>query len=238
MDPTPNLGGIPGSPYRASNTIKYANSVGPLTIEADLRLNGNGDEAGTDGLAGDGGGIGIRVAVTDNLTLAAAYDTEDRSDNLRHVYQPAVPAVAATSQGGKAVAAVPGKTGIGPDTDRVGVSGKVTLGQFWGTLAWSSHNVTATSFDAAGTVTGMSETETDYAQLFVGASLTDSTSAWVGYGQSETEGSTLTPSAVNVGLNHSLGGGLSVFYEGKSDDSDVAGQDSTLTHYAALRLDF
>ena len=236
MDPTPFLGGILGTVYRASNTIKYANSVGPLTIEADLRLNGGGDEPGTDGadhdrgLAGEGGGLGVRVAVTDNLTLAAAYDVEDRSDNLRHVYTPAVAAQPANNVA-IAVPKADAVTGRGPEFDRVGVSGKLELGQFWGTLSWSSKNVT-------GTATDRSEKETEYAQLFIGASLTDSTSGWVGYGQSETEGSNLKPSAVNVGLSHSLGGGLSVFYEGKSSDNDMANQDSSITHYAALRFDF
>jgi len=227
MDPTPNLGGVPGSPYRASNTIKYANAVGPLTIEADLRLNGGGDEAGTDGLAGDGGGLGVRVVVTDNLTLAAAYDTEDRSDNMMYEYKAADEAAGTDAETGRG----PETDRRGPETDRVGVSGKLTLGQFWSTLAWSSKNVTGTKDDR-------SESETEYAQLFVGASLTDSTSAWVGYGQSETEGKPETPSAINVGLSHSLGGGLSVFYEGKANDNDKPNQDSTLTHYAALRFDF
>ncbi len=230
MDPTPRYGGIPGTPYRASNTIKYANSVGPLTVEADLRLNGGGDEAGTDSLAGDGGGLGVRVAVAEGLTLAAAYDTEDRSDNLRHVYTAAVAAQPANNVA-PAVTAKGAVTGRGPETDRVGVSGKLELGQFWGTLAWSSKNVT-------GTATDRSEKETEYTQLFIGASLTDNTSAWVGYGQSETEREKEEPSVVNVGLSHSLGGGMSLFYEGRSEDTDKANQDSKIGHYVALRFDF
>ena len=220
MDPTYSLGGVPGSPYRASNTIKYVNSVGPLTVHADLRLNGGGDEAGTDGLAGDGGGLGVRVAVAEGLTLAAAYDTEDRSDNMMHEYVSAKDATATK----------PARKGQGPETDRVGVSGKLELGQFWGTLAWSSKNVN--DYDAK------TEKETEYTQLFIGASLTDNTSGYVGYGQSETEGSMLEPSVVNVGLSHSLGGGMSLFYEGRSEDTDETNKDSIIRHYVALRFDF
>ncbi|MYD76195.1 MAG: porin, partial [Gammaproteobacteria bacterium] len=84
MDPTYWVAGISGStPYRSSNTIKYSNSVGPLSLQADLRLNGKAEGADSaEGLRGDGGGIGLRVAVTDSFTLAAAYDTEDQSDEM------------------------------------------------------------------------------------------------------------------------------------------------------------
>ena len=75
-------GGIDGRPgSRSSNTIKYSNSVGPLNLTIDYRQN-DSQEAGTDVLAGNGGALGISIAVTDNITLALAYDTDDMSDKM------------------------------------------------------------------------------------------------------------------------------------------------------------
>ena len=74
IDPTRYHGGAGTGilPYRTANTIKYANSVGPLSLELDLRT----DDAGS----GDGAGLGISVAVNDNLTLAAAFDSAGNPD--------------------------------------------------------------------------------------------------------------------------------------------------------------
>ena len=82
VSPTYSLGayiysGVAGGPLRTSNTIKYANSYGPLSLQLDVRLNGSaesGDKA--EKLAGDGLGLGLRFAVNDNLTIAAAFDNE------------------------------------------------------------------------------------------------------------------------------------------------------------------
>ena len=198
FDPTYWNSGIYGSadPYRSSNTIKYSNSVGPLALEVDLRLN-DGKDTAKEGehLRGTGGGVGLRVNVTDNVTLAAAFDTEDQTEE-----KPA-----------------------GPETDRIGLSGHISFGQFWGKLAWSSRD------------TG---TETDLAQLWVGADLTDSTNAMIGYGQSETDGIDETPSVVTLGLYHNMGGGLRLWYEGRSDDDDMPNTDNVVAHYAGIRYDF
>jgi len=95
-------GEYPGS--RSSNTIKYSNSVGPVSLQADLRLNGGHDEGGTESLGkGDGGAIGIQASLTHNVSLGFEFDTQDTSD-----------------QAG------------GNETDWVGLSGMVSLGAVLG----------------------------------------------------------------------------------------------------------
>jgi predicted porin len=85
IDPTYTLGyyiysSFVEGPYRASNTIKYSNSFGPVYLELDVRLN-ESDETTADAekLNGDGVGLGVSFAATDNLTLAIAFDSEDAS---------------------------------------------------------------------------------------------------------------------------------------------------------------
>ena len=302
MDPSWNQGGIGGTPYRASNTVKYGNSVGPLNLELDLRLNDGGDETGTEGLAGEGGGLGVRVAVTDNITLGFAYDNEDRSDMITpavygdrydlsgldgdQVKVLGLKRTKAEQDEGDAhtgpysgltvlktgtdhyclssamvseksakitqnnamanedddadtgkVRALPGGTNYactataaktGTETERMGVSAKISLGQFYGIFAYSTKNVTDNG----------KETETEYAQVWGGVHLADSTSALIGFGQSETEGMDANPSAVTLGLYHKMGGGLQLFYEGISKDPDTAGMDNTSNHKAGIRFDF
>ena len=292
MDPTYWVAGISGStPYRSSNTIKYSNSVGPLSLQADLRLNGKAEGADSaEGLRGDGGGIGLRVAVTDSFTLAAAYDTEDQSDEMMttaavyggysvgldadelevlgldsddlpdatpdntndalycvteaqardKVAKLAAHNTAENTNHDASVTAIavanglPGRcmvsaasTTKGAETDRIGISAHMSMGQFWGKLGWTSKEVTQG---------GMSK-DTDYTQLWLGTSLSDSTSAMVGYGKSETDGSTAEPDALTLGLYHNMGGGLRLWYEGKSSDADD-GSDKSTDHYVGIRYDF
>ncbi len=199
LDPTFVVGpvGTP-TPFRSPNTIKYSNSVGPLALEADLRL---GDEGGEgDDLSGNGGGIGIRVAATDNLTIAAAFDADDQTDNGSNEHA------------------------------RAGVSGKVSFGQFWGALSWSSHEEENSA--------GVTQADKEYVAGYVGMSFTDSTSGWVGYSMSETENVMAEPSKIAAGLYHKLGGGLQLWYEGGSEDKDTAGSDDHVKHWIGIRYDF
>ena len=301
MDPSWTQGGGGDTPFRASNTIKYANAFGPLNLELDMRLNGGGDEEGTEGLAGDGGGFGVRVAVTDNLTLGFAYDNEDRSDHVTpavygHTYTvPNLTAAQAKVLGTKRTKAAsdtgtnlsgpysgytyvgdketydrmyclsdamltadnakftannaeaendvptpdvgadnPGaactvtKAKTGAETERLGVSAKLTMGQFYGIVAYGTKNVTDNG----------KETESEYTQVWGGIHLSDSTQALVGFGQSETEGKDANPSAVTLAMYHNMGGGLQVFYEGQSNDPDTAGMDNSVNHKAGIRFDF
>ena len=173
-------GGIGGGVgNRTSNTLKYANSVGPLSLQLDLRVNDKDPADDVQGAnKGNGGGIGLKAALTDNITLGFAADTDDTN---------------------------------GADTDRIGVSGMVTLGQFWGSLSWINKEET----NAMGRTTG----DTDYTSLWVGADVADATSVHFGYGQ-EDGGGEATPTATTFGVLHNLGGGLKVWYEGQIQDDD------------------
>ena len=86
VSPTYTLGyylysSVGGAPFRASNTIKYSNTYGPLYLELDVRFNGsNEDSAAGEKIRGDGIGLGLSFAVNDNLTIAAAFDNETGGD--------------------------------------------------------------------------------------------------------------------------------------------------------------
>ena len=71
-----------GGPFRASNTLKYSNTFGPVYFELDGRLNGS-DEGGNvaEGLRGDGIGAGITFAVGDYVSIGLAADYEDGPDS-------------------------------------------------------------------------------------------------------------------------------------------------------------
>ena len=190
--------GYPGS--RSSNTIKYSNSAGPISFQADLRLDAAADgeyEAGTEKLGkGNGGALGLQAALSDNVTLGFGFDNQDQTD-----------------------------MDGGTERDVFGVSGMVTLGQFWGSLAYAMEEETNTA-------------DTDRIQLWAGASLTDQTSALFGYGQSEQDGVDQTPNTLTVGLVHNLGGGFRIWYEGNAIDDDVADMDTAALHEVGLRFDF
>ena len=83
ISPTYTLGyylysGVGSGLYRASNTIKYSNSFGPVSMELDVRLNESNEGTDVAEVAnGDGIGLGLSFAVTDNITVALAFDSED-----------------------------------------------------------------------------------------------------------------------------------------------------------------
>jgi len=81
VSPTFSLGAGSATPFRASNTIKYANSFGPVSLDVDVRLN-DSDEDGdvAEGLNGNGYGIGLTINPTDFFTLALAIDSEEDID--------------------------------------------------------------------------------------------------------------------------------------------------------------
>ena len=166
-------GGIGGGiGNRTSNTIKYANAVGPLNFQLDLRSNDKGD-----GAAGNGGAIGLKAALSDNITLGFAADMDEDTK--------------------------------GVENDRIGVSGMVNLGQFWGSLSWIGKETTEMG----------KTTETDYTAFWAGVNLSDSTAVHFGYGQKD-DGGKATPTSTTFGAIHRLGGGLSVWYEGQINDDD------------------
>ena len=87
VSPTYSLGyylysSVGGAPYRASNTIKYSNSFGPVSAQLDLRFNDSDeDAAAAEKIRGNGIGLGLSFAVSDNITIAAAFDNEDGADD-------------------------------------------------------------------------------------------------------------------------------------------------------------
>ena len=202
ISPTYTLGyylysSIGGAPYRASNTIKYSNSFGPVSMELDVRLNESNE--GTDvaeKINGDGIGLGLSFAVTDNITVAAAFDSEDGAETAAVEATNGKPAsddyaVAAaptinnsgvvtpgTAQVGTAAvdptAAVPASTA--PDTDRVGIAVKATFGDFWGAIGHQSYEVD----DDERTSTD-DEVDIDTTFVWVGGSLGEKTSWMIGY---------------------------------------------------------
>ena len=200
------IGGIsPGS--RTPNTIKYSNAVGPLSIQADLRLS---DKNEKNGPRGDGGAIGLQAAVSDNLTLAVAFDTDDATNIDTNDEKD--------------------KVEFGTETDFVGVSGLASFGNFWGSLAWVQKDETSAD--------GKTNTVTDFTQLWAGVHLTESTQAVFGYGQKEKdEMNAKTPTATTFGVSHDLGGGLKIWYEGKvldDDDPKATMKDAEATHQIGL----
>ncbi len=86
ISPTYSLGyylysSVGGGPYRSSNTIKYSNTFGPLYAELDVRLNDSGEGGDVaEKIRGNGVGLGLSFSVTDNITIAAAFDSEDGAD--------------------------------------------------------------------------------------------------------------------------------------------------------------
>ncbi|MYB40580.1 porin [Candidatus Saccharibacteria bacterium] len=219
IDPTYAIGPVGGTPFRSPNTVKYSNSVGPLTLEADLRLDDTNSEAGK--LSGNGGGIGVRVAATDSLTIAAAFDMDDQTDKVMTT------PVSFNLDGS---VDEEGSRKNGNEHGRAGLSAKLSMGQFWGSLGWSSHE--------EETGAGATVSDSEYMALYVGASLTDSTSGWIGYSQSEKEGSAAKPSKIAAGLYHNMGGGLRLWYEGGSKDPDEAGKEDHVKHLVGIRYDF
>lgn len=196
-----------------------------MSLELDPRLNdGRDDGQAAESLRGNGGGLGIRVAVTDNVTLAFAYDTEDQSDETVTEEPALFNDTALRGDDGNVVDGYALGDGKGPEIDRIGVSANVSAGQFWGALSWSTMETTDDVADVRlneegtpvvfpeGTIPGAVETETD--------------------------GEDAKPSRVTLDLYHNLGGGLRLWYEGKSHDPDVDGEDRESQHFVGIRYDF
>jgi predicted porin len=228
FDPTYTLGYFiysqVGAPYRASNTIKYANSFGPVSLGIDVRLNDNEEgkavaegTGGSVGANGNGFGISASFAASDNVIIAAGYDTEEATD-------------------AEVLAGI-------ADQDLFGIAAQVSFGGFWGSLGWQQMDDGLTG---AGT-------EREQVQIYLGTSFGEKTSAMIGYGQFEQSGTGIAANApesnaVNVGIYHNLGGGMKLYYENLlfDADNDVGASSpggSTFdndvdAHYFGMRIDF
>ena len=238
MDPTWTIGPVSGAtPYRAPNTIKYSNSVGPLSLEADLRFS----DSTENNLTGNGGGVGISIDATENVSFAAAFDADDQTDLAVTAAMKKMPGL--NEDEDMVIVKDATDAVMGLDHARAGVSAKVSLGQFWGSLAWSNHE--------AEDMKGVTQADKEFVAGYVGASFTDQISGWLGYSQADVstdkgkevkEGNGKEPSKVMAGIYYNVGGGLQFWYEGASEDHDKDdvkdATTETVTHYVGIRYDF
>ena len=190
-----------GGAYRASNTIKYSNSFGPVYLEVDLRQNESGEDAVlAEALRGDGWGAGVRVSPTDAFTFALAMDNEQRT---------------------------------GGDIDRRGASVRLGVGNFYGMLGYQTSEI------------GSGNAESQL-QLWLGANV-GSTRIQLGLGEADLNhpdtntDASRDASQIVLGVYHSLGGGMKLYYEG-TDVDDLASSNSSYaegtTHIFGMRYDF
>ncbi len=111
IDPTVTLGG--GAylgQYRTPNTIKYANSFGPASVELDVRLDDDNNGAVAEGIedeGGNGAAIGVSIAPSENITVALAYDDHNGAD------------------------------GAADDIKRTGAAVRASFGNMYGILGWN-----------------------------------------------------------------------------------------------------
>lgn len=218
LDPTYSVGyflysSAMGGPYRSSNTIKYANSFGPVYLEFDVRMSQNdltgtnnppagsvnadeevlGRDCGTQ-CAADGFGLGLSYNIGDSLTLAAAYD-KDQKD-------------------------------LSPDdAERVGLAAKYSSGAWWASLSWYQLDNTAAQ-------------KTDQLQAWVGTTF-GNTSVMAGYGRAdlnETGGG--KPTQFTLGIYHNMGGGFRLYYEGAFTDAKTSSMFDGNVSLFGMRYDF
>ena len=175
-----------GGPYRTANTIKYSNTFGPVYLELDYRLDGS-NEAG-----GDGYGLGLNFAVTDNITIAASIDSESEADVVDEDTE------TVTTE---------------PAESLTGIAINAKFGGYWVNFGFQNHGVD----DDMSTV---ANDEKDIASnfLYVGGSIGEKTGWLVGSsqlddGDSETEDD---GSQTTWGVYHNLGSGLRLYVESTS----------------------
>ena len=217
MSPTYSLGyylysSVAQGPFRTSNTIKYSNSFGPVSLELDARLNESGEDNDVaEKLNGDGFGIGVTINPTDNFSLAIAADSEENNDT---------PASTDEETG----VVTPG--GPNEDTDRFGIAGKVSFGNFGVSLGYQ-HVEQGTD-------------EADHLQLYLNAGIGEKNTLLVGYGAVEQEAAGVAgpePTSIFLGFYHNMGGGLRLYFEGTSVDRDD-GTDDFTRGILGMRIDF
>ena len=166
MDPTSTVavGGY-GGPYIISNTIKYTNSLGPISLSLDARADDDAD--GVDS-AGDGHGAGVSIDPISNVTIAAAVHSTSGVDGAS-------------------------------DTDLTGVGVQFRMGDYYASYAMHDKD------------TGAAE-DTDYSVFLIGGSF-GATNGFIGFGNTDNNMGTESDT-VTVHIDHDLGGGLKLLYEG------------------------
>ena len=215
IDPTYTLGylhysSVMGGPYRTSNTLKYANSFGPVYLELDIRGSHNGtggatssnnaDEEvlGRDSGANDdidGAGLGLSFAIGDSFTLAGAYDDDKKEP--------------------------------GNNNKRLALAGKFQAAGWWATLGWYQIK------------RGNPEVTDNMWQAWVGGTF-GKTTAMLGYNKVTFDVDGNDPDQWILGVYHNMGGGFRLYYEGTiaNDQRPGAGGAMDGIHLFGMRYDF
>ena len=249
ISPTYSLGyylysSVGGGLYRTANTIKYSNSFGPVSAQLDVRLDDKQDGQG------NGMGLGLSFAVADNITVAAAFDSEDGADGTDAVaasddYVPASGDFELNAQTGEIErgTAQVGTAAVDavedPDTDRVALAVNADFGFIRGSLGWYNYQVDETASD--------DEVDIDTLYLWVGGDISEKTSWNVGYSTADDGddvAKTDDSEQLTWGIYHNMGGGMRLFYEATSieyPNRKVDGMAEPLDgdrHFLGMRIDF
>ena len=190
-----------GSPFRTGNTIKYANSFGPVAMKVDVRV--EDDEDGAYDGAGEGVALGLTLNPLDNLTVGLAYDSSDTGQNSADKV-------------------------FFAGSDLLGIAAKMDFGGFWASVGYqkneydevnsSDYFVNSDGDVEIGSLVGDTiladgladldlgnhndiAIESEYLQLWVGTNLGENTSLSIGYGTIEHTGS-----ALELGGDGAVGG--------------------------------
>lgn len=207
LSPTYSLGyflysSVSRMPFRASNTIKYANSFGAVNMEFDLRLNDSNEgtdenDKNVEKLNGNGYAIGLTWVPMDAFSLGFAWD-EDQNEPTTAVLNP-------------------------DDETRWGITGKYDFGVLAWTLGYQEYeqggekrkNVQTYLSGAIGEksswLLGWGQTDVEAAVLIDGT-------------RPSNDGR--TPSQYTLGFYHNMGGGLRLWAEYADIDYDGLDQGS------------
>ena len=240
--------------FRTADTIKYANSFGPVSMELDYRIN-EGD--GSDEQDKGGFGIGFTLAPMDNLTIAVAHDRAENGSTAGTAARTKADVqadlklanAAATLVGASLPVALnllsndPAATEVAVNTAAASRGIDPTANAVAATANDDTEytGISATyNFGAVKVAVGLQEmeegdTEVDSQVLLLSGNITEKTSWLLGLAEAEDQDDVETTST-NWGLYHSLGGGVTLGYEAKSiDKDDDSGGD---THYLFMRVNF
>jgi len=188
-----------GGPFRTSNTIKYANSFGPVSLDLDVRLNDQEEDSDVaEKINGNGVGLGVTYSPTDSISLAISLDTEENNDSVSVDEITGVETVSSTG-----------------DTDRFGIAGNFGLGIAKLSLAYQE-------------LENDGGTEFEHFQAYLKFALGGKTNLLLGAGTAEETTSGDEADSTFLGVYHKLGGGLQLYIESTSVDIDN-GADFTQT---------
>ena len=145
---------VGNGPFRASNTIKYSNSMGPVAAELDIRFNdSNETEDSAEKLRGEGWGFGLSLAINPRMTLGVAVD---REQGITGEKAGSVGAFAADTAAGDGILGSFAEYDEGDSTrdiDRTGIALKTEFSGYWLAVGWQNFEsselpgIAATGFD-------------------------------------------------------------------------------------------